>query len=83
MLGRIGLQLLVGDLRLKEQSAQQYHQNTIQRQRAPQDKQKRAQKDQQRTRNQSGKSEYCSGMEMDEGDDTDGELLVVKSEEYS
>ena len=34
-------------------------------------------------RNQSGKSEYCSGMEMDEGGDTEGEQLVAKSEEYS
>ena len=40
---------------------------------ASQHKQKLAQKDQQQTRNQSGKSEYCSGMGMDEGGDTEGE----------
>ena len=79
ILSGIQVPLHGGDLRLKEQQSQQYHQNVKQRQCAAQNKEKRALKDQQRTRNQSGKSEYCSGMEMCEEDDADGELLVLTS----
>ena len=78
-LSGIQVPLRGGDLRLKEQQSQQYHQNVKQRQCAAQYNEKRALKDQQRTKNQSGKSEYCSGMEMCEEDDADGELLVLTS----